>query len=170
MGLTIYGKFSADDKKMLEGIYSGTFTTEQGETEDGAHSERGRAGLRIAVELWKLVDNTKSKELEQILDRVESSENEEGISRMNVAQVKKVFEMLTEINGELGAYFEFDRYFKPDKEEFIKRTLPNWMIEKVEADGGRIVEGVHQGIWKFHEALNYLETAAKLDREVWISS
>ena len=107
MSLKIDGRFSEEDTKILSdgiGVYDSVYV----DTPDGnfASSEHGRSGLADAIELWKLIDENKSQQLEKIWAVIfdENKEFEEQ-GRMTVEQVRHTGDLLNELNERLGEIF-----------------------------------------------------------------
>ena len=167
MGLLMQGKFSEADKKALESDDSYVFSTDGGET--GAVSEKGRSGFANAIEFWKLADARKSRELEDIWDKVTADNKyvaDKG-HQMSVAQVETASKLMDELSLRLNEYFDGERAVKPEKLEFVRQILPNYFIKSEEdADGRR--EVVLEPMWEFWSAKRFFAAAARLRREVWL--
>lgn len=168
MGITINGRFSEADKQLLSNSRYGVISQTESEKENWAYAERGGSGLKNAIEFWKLVDGAKSAELQNILDDVYSREVAGVGSLMRDEQVKRVSELLTELDDNLNEYFENHREIRSDKLDIVKKMLPEYFITtEDDANGGYTV--ILEPMWAFQEARRYLNVAARLNQEVWLN-
>lgn len=167
MGITINGRFSAEDKSLLDNSRYGVISETESEKENWAYAERGGSGLKNAVEFWKLIDQSKSAELQNILNDVYSREIAGVGSLMRDEQVKRVSELLGELDDNLNEYFENHREIRSDKLDYTKKILPEYFITAEEDANGKYTV-VLEPMWTFHEAARYLNVAARLNREIWI--
>ena len=167
MGITINGRFSEADKSLLTNSRCGVISETESEKENWAYAERGGSGLKNAVEFRKLIDQTKSAELQNILDDVYSREIEGVGSLMRDEQVKRVSESLTELDNNLNEYFENHREIRADKLDIAKKILPEYFITSEDDANGEYTV-VLEPMWAFQEARRYLNVAARLNRGVLI--
>lgn len=113
MGLTIYGRFSEADGKLLEGIYSGVFTVEDGELEDGAHSERERK--RRSANCRGIMEAGRRRRAQAEFDRMRATSkgDEAFLTRLpkDTSDIQKMFESIAQkkvIQSQTEAKFEAD--------------------------------------------------------------